>query len=333
MGGSVYLGGMVARAAALLLGVLALAGVLGSASAQDPGSVGGGPPPPPPPADPAAGAPAFLAHSEGGVLLLDSQGRVARVPPRSAERVVACPGSRRIVETGDWSGALRLKRLDGRSIWRQRIPIQGLAGVACLDPEGRRVAVVTESDKVPTRTLRIVSRRGVRAVLRIDDETPLLTRDRLYLTSPDGLEVRTLPGANVVRRLPEPPSAHEVMPSPDGRLLAMTHLTEALRFRSWLVEARTGAVRRISIPRMTVLGWVAKDRLAVRSDRKLRILDPSLRERSVIDGFRSLRAAITRSGEIVTTDGTALVAVRRGSDRIERIGTVPEGVYLDSALR
>ena len=55
--------------------------------------------------------------------------------------------------------------------------------------------------------------------------------------------------------------------------------------------------------------------------------------RSVVDGFRSLRAAITRAGEIVTTDGTALVAVRRGSDQIERIGTVPEGVYVDSALR
>ena len=325
---------MVARAAALLLvGALAVAGVLGSASAQDPGSVGTGPPPPPPPADPGAGPAAFLGHFEDRVLLLDAQGRVARVLPRSAERVVACPGSRRLVETQDWSGVVRVRRLGGGMLWRQRIPIQGLAGVACLDPEGRRVAVVTESDKVPTRTLRIVSRRGVRAVLRIHGETPLLTRDRLYLTSRDGLEVRTLPGARVVRRLPEPPYAHQVLPSPDGRRLAMTHLTEGLRFRSWLVDARTGAVRRIAIPRVTVLGWVAKDRLAVRSDRKLRILDPSLRERTVVDGYRALSATITRAGDIVTTDGTALVAVRRGSAQVERIGTVPEGVSVYAALR
>ncbi len=84
---------------------------------------------------------------------------------------------------------------------------------------------------------------------------------------------------------------------------------------------------------MTVLGWVARDRLAVRSDRKLRILDMRLRERTVVDGFKDLSAVITRAGDIVTTDGTALVAVRRGSQQIERIGTVPEGVSVYAALR
>jgi hypothetical protein len=227
----------------------------------------------------------------------------------------------------------RIGRDGTRTLWRQRIPYRYVAGVACLDPRGRRVAVVTEAERTALRTLRILTRNGARTVLRTRHETPLLTRDRLYLTGSEGTEVRALPSGRRVRTLPLPPYAHQVLPSPGGRRFAMTHFTKALRDRSWLVDARTRSARRIAIPRVTVLGWLARNRLAVRSDGHLRVLDLRLRERRAVPGFRPVAALITGEGDVVGEDRSALVTVRRGSDRVEQLGTLPAGVYLIASLR
>ena len=50
-------------------------------------------------------------------------------------------------------------------------------------------------------------------------------------------------------------------------------------------------------------------------------------------GFRPLSALITGDGDVIGHDRTALVAVRRGSDRVEPIGTLSDRVYLIAALR
>jgi hypothetical protein len=324
----------------LVIVAVAVAVAAGSASrAQDPGdgngSVGGGPPPAPPRADPAAGRPAYLAAFEDErMMILDAKGRVVRLLPRSAYASgEPCPGGSRLVDGADWAGAIHVRRLDGTLLWQRRIPIAYVSNLECLDPLGRRVGVVTESESRPVRTLRIVSRRGSRVVMRTGTQTPMLTRRRFYVSDPRGVKSYAVPSGRLVHELAGPAGPHQVLPSPNGRWLALTHLTEGLRDRSFLADVRTGEVRPIPIPRLTLLGWVEKQRLAVRSDRRLRILDTALRERLEVAGFRPLSALITHRGDVVAVHGNALVSIRRGADRVEQIGSVPDGTWLHESLR
>jgi hypothetical protein len=328
--------GMSRRAGLVIAATFALAAAVAGGASQDgedPLSVGRGPPPAPPRPDPAASRPAYVAGFEAQrSLLLDRAGRVVRVLPRSAGAgAQACPGGSRLVDDASW-GDVRVRRLDGTTLWRRRIPSGDDSHLECLDPRGRRIAVVTEPELRPGYTLRIVSRAGSRAVLRYRTASPLLTATRLYVTDPAGVKTYSVPSGRLVHQLAAPASAHRVLPSPDGRWMALTHLTEALRDGSFLADLQTGEVRPIAIPRMTLLGWVDDDRLAVRSDRRLRILDTTLREHPVVPGFRPQSALVTRRGDIVATDGRTLVTVRRGAGRVERVGTVPEGTWLVDSL-
>lgn len=137
----------------------------GGEGVADDGSTGGGPPSPPPAADPRAGPPALLASVGERAVLLDAAGRVRRVLPAGLGPTTRpCPGGRRLVDAPEWGGRVEARTLAGRSGWGRRIPVAYTQGVACLDPDARRVAVVLGAGRF--KSLHVVSRGADRLVRR-----------------------------------------------------------------------------------------------------------------------------------------------------------------------
>jgi hypothetical protein len=334
---------MAARGALVVVVVLVVLGVLGAALASEGDGEGTSfgsrqPPRPVPRVDRDAGPPAYLAaFGERRALLLDAHGRVARRLPRGIGPPDAvCPGGRRLVDGVAWDGRVHVRDLRGRTIWQRRHPFSEHAQLACLDPSGRRVAVLADHETRDLTTLRIVTRHGSRVVLRTRPPVPELTRTHAYASTASGLTVHAVADGREVGSYGGPKWPHTILPSPDGRRLATSQLDEVDPLDaddSFLVETDTGAVRPIELPDLTLLGWVDASLLAVRAGGHLRLLDPELRERLDAGRFRPQSALITPSGDLVASDGRALLALRNGARSVERIGTVPKGVHLVAALR
>lgn len=135
--------------------------------------------------------------------------------------------------------------------------------------------MVSEVGDGEVKRVRVLSRRRSQRALDVRGETPLLTASRVFVTDNEGVRTYALPSGALVRRLTGPAGVYAILPSPDGRRLALASLPGS-RDRFFLADVETRRVRRIAIPRMRLLGWLASDRLAIRADRRLQVLDPAL---------------------------------------------------------
>jgi hypothetical protein len=293
----------------------------------------GRPPAVPPRPSPNAGPPAFLATIGSRAAVLDDRGRLRRLLPAALEGAQVCPGARRIVASPDFSGRVATASLAGRPRWRRQVPLATTHAVACLDPSARRVALVLGADRM--KSLHIVTAHSDRRLRRFDGETPLLTARRMYVTDRRGVRVYALPSGRKLATLPAPPDIHSVSASPDGRHLALTALdlnAPGIPDRQFLADLTTGAVRPIEIAGMEVIGWLAPDRLAVRTDRELLVLDPTL---SVVRRVRTgpLENAIASGADIYARAGRSLLKLSADSVRPRRVGRLPAQTWLSAALR
>lgn len=318
-------------AATVALAVVSCAiGACGGQGARGEGSIAGGPPPPPPPVDPRAGPPALLASVGERAVVLDAAGRVQHLLPAALGPTTRpCPGGRRLVDAPEFSGRVEVRTLAGRARWRRRIPIAYVQGIACLDPQARRVAVVLGSDRV--KSLHIVSRRADRRLQRFRGEVPRLTATGMYVTDERGVRTYALPSGRAAGSLEGPAYVHLVAPSPDGRHFALATFDTPVD-DYFLADAATGTVRPIDIPDVELIGWLAHDRLAVRTRRELLILDPAQQVHQSLPGFRADQAIVAGSGLLVV-DARALSVLKLGASSPQRAGTVPRDTWLIAPLR
>jgi hypothetical protein len=292
------------------------------------GSIGGGQRPPAPPADPRAGPPALLASVGERAVLLDAAGRVRRVLPAALGPTTRpCPGGRWLVDAPEWSGLVEARTLGGRSRWRRRIPVAYMQGVACLDPDARRVAVVLGSGRV--KSLHVVSAGADHRVRRLRGEVPLVSAPRMYVTDRRGVRVYALPSGRKAARLMAPAGIHTVFPSPDGRHLALATLGPP--DPHFLADTATGAVRPIEFPVRQLVGWLSREQLALRTRRELVILDTALHVRKTVRGFREENAIVAGS-RVLAVDGRALQVLGAGAPAPRRVGTVPPHTWLIAPL-
>jgi hypothetical protein len=292
------------------------------------GSIAGGPAPPPPPGDPRAGPPALVASVGERAVLLDASGRVRRVLPAALRATTRpCPRGRWLVDASEWSGRVEARAVVGRRGWGKRIPVAYTQGVACLDPAARRVAVVLGGGRI--KSLHVVSRGADRIVRRFRGEVPLVTATRVYVTDRRGVRAYALPSGRMATRLDAPAQAHIVSPSRDGRRIALATFGTPDRF--FLVDTATGAVRPIEDPVIQLVGWLAHDRLAMRTRQDLVILDTGLRVRHRVRGFRADNSIVAGS-QILSVDGRALQALQPGARSPRRAGRVPRDTWLIAPL-
>jgi hypothetical protein len=292
------------------------------------GSIAGGPPPPPPRADPRAGPPALLAAVGNRAVLLDARGRVRRVLPAALSATTRpCPRGRWLVDASEWSGRVEARAVVGRTGWSKRIPVAYMQGVACLDPAARRAAVVLGGGRI--RSLHVVSRGADRKVRRFRGEVPLVTATRVYVTDRRGVRAYALPSGRMASRLDAPAHAHIVSPSPDGRHFALATFGTPDHF--FLVDTATGAVRSIDDPVIDLIGWIAHDRLAMRTRQDLVILDTGLRVRHRVRGF-SADNSIVAGSQILSLEGRTLQALEPGARSPRRAGRVPRNTWLIAPL-
>jgi len=151
----------------------------------------------------------------------------------------------------------------------------------------------------------------------------------VYVTDDAGIRTYALPSGRLLGRRRAPAGIYEIHPSPDDRHFAVASL-RTTKDEFFLVPAGAGPVRRITVPRMRLLGWLGEDALAIRADRRLRVLDRALRERAV-EEFRPTEALID-GDRVLAVDGTALIAVRPGAGPPEVLGRVPAGTRLHGTL-
>jgi hypothetical protein len=83
---------------------------------------------------------------------------------------------------------------------------------------------------------------------------------------------------------------------------------------------------------MQLVGWLAHDRLAVHTRRKLVVLDTALQVRKTVRGFRAEHSIVAGS-RVVAVDGRALQVLAAGARSPHRAGTVPRGTWLMAPLR
>jgi hypothetical protein len=196
-----------------------------------------------------------------------------------------------------------------------------------LDPAARRVAVVLGGGRI--KSLHVVSRTADRKVRRFRGEVPLVTATRVYVTDRRGVRAYALPSGRMAIRLNAPACAHIVSPSPDGRQFAFATFGTPDHF--FLVDTVTGAVRRIGDPVIQLIGWLAHDRLAMRTRQDLVILDTALRVRQRVRGFKAV-SSIVAGSQILFVDGRALQALESGARSSRRVGRVPRGTSLIAPL-
>jgi hypothetical protein len=122
-----------------------------------------------------------------------------------------------------------------------------------------------------------------------------------------------------------------VYPSPDGRHLALATLF-GTRDRHFLADTATGAVRPIEIAGMQLAGWLADDRLAVRTRRELMTLDTALQVRDTVPGFRAEQAIVAGS-QVLAVDGRALRVLVNGAPPPHPAGTLPRDAWPIAHLR
>jgi hypothetical protein len=323
--------GRVSRIATVAVAVAscAIAACAGQGAGGD-GSVGGGTPPPPPPSDPRAGPPALLASVGQRAVLLDARARVRRVLPAALGPTTRpCPRARRLVDAPDFGGIVEARTLGGRPRWRRRIPVAPTQGIACLDPRARRGAVVLGGNRI--KSLHVVSRGSDRIVRRFAGEAPLLTATRLYVTDELGVHVCAVRSRRKLLSLTAPAGIHSVHPSPDGRHWALVSLV-GRRDRHFLADTATRAVRPIEIAAMQLVGWLADDRLAVRTRRELVTLDTTWQVRARVSRFRADQALVAGS-RILAVDGRALRVLDDSGSSPRPAGTFPRTTWLIAPLR
>ena len=323
---------LVVVAAAVGAGVLAVA-TGGRAGAGPPGETASfaATPFPRPTPNPAAGVPAYLASVDAWLVLLDASGRVARVGPEREAGATLCPDGRRLVVAESWRGQVEVFSIRLRRVRAQRVPIGQVHGVACLDPRGRRTAVVTGSNTTAVKTLRVLAPGRRRVVLRTRGEVPRLDASGIYIADAAGVRQRALADGRVLTRLARPAWVYDVMPSPDGRRWLMNVMPEDTLDRIYLAEPQSGAVQALAFVGEQALGWTGPEQFAVIGDALVRILDTRLAAVRVIAPFPG-RSALLVGDRIVAVDGTSLLAVPPGASAPQAIGTVPERTYLLEAL-
>jgi hypothetical protein len=320
---------VVAVVGAAVLAV-ALGGRAGAGPAGEPASFAATPFPRPTP-DPAAAKPAYLASVDAWFVLLDASGRVTRVGPEREAGATLCPGGRRLVVAESWRGQMEVFSIGLRRVRAQRVPIGPVHGVACLDPRGRRTAVVTGSNTTAIKTLRVLAPGRRRVVLRSRGEVPRLDASGIYIADAVGVRQRALADGRVLARLPQPAGVYDVMPSPDGRRWLMNVMPDDTVDRIYLGEPHSGAVRALAFVGEQALGWTGPEQFAVIGDGLVRILDSRLAAVRVVDPFPG-RSALLVGDRIVAVDGTSLIAVPPGASAPEAIGTVPDRTFLIAAL-
>jgi hypothetical protein len=175
-----------------------------------------------------------------------------------------------------------------------------------------------------------VSRGAERTVQRFRGEVPLITATRVYVTDRRGVRVYALPSGRMANRLDAPAHAHIVSPSSGGRHFAIATFGTPDHF--FLVDIATGAVRPIEEPVIELIGWLARDRLAMRTRRDLLILDTALRVHQRVRGF-SPENSIVAGSEILSVHGQALLALEAGAWSPRRVGRITRGTWLIAPLR
>jgi hypothetical protein len=310
--------------------VAAFGGRAGTEPAGEPASIAATPFPRPTP-DPAAGEPAYLASVDAWLVVLDASGRVARVGPAREAGATLCPGGRRLVVAESWRGQVEVFSLRLRRVRAQRVPVGQVHGVACLDPSGRRTAVVTESDATAVRSLRLLAPGRRRVVLRSRGEVPRLDASGIYIADAAGVRQRALSDGRVLARIPQPAGVYDVMPSPDGRRWLLNVMPDDTLDRIYLAEPQSGAVRALPFVGEQALAWTGPAQFAVIGDRLVRILDARLTTVRVIDPFPA-RSALLAGDRIVAVDGRSLIAVPHAAHAPESIGKVPKRTHLLAAL-
>jgi hypothetical protein len=318
-----------------LAATVALAGCGENAGSRgDPSRVGGSARSQPTPrADARAGAPAYVASVGDRAVLLDRRGRVRRVLPRHSSNPYRC-GKRRLIQAGAWEGRVAVRALGGRRLWRQRIPVGAVHAAACLDRRGAAVAVVTEPERGVRKVLHRVTARGRRPVLRFPGEVPLITPDVMYVSDGGELRLHDPATGRVLRTLAVPAHAHTVLPSPDGKRLALVSLDEKDQMwdRSQVLNLDTGEVRSIELPRATALGWLRDNRVVVGSGlRMLHVLDAQLRTVATVEPFPT-DGAIVAGDQVVSRHGPQLLAAGADDSEPRVLGRVPRQTFLDFAL-
>jgi hypothetical protein len=196
-----------------------------------------------------------------------------------------------------------------------------------LDPAARRVAVVLGGGRI--KSLHIVSRAAVRRVRRFRGEVPLAIATRVYVTDRRGVRAYALPSGRMATRLDAPAHAPIASPSPDGHHFALATFGTPDHF--FLVDTGTGAVRPIEVPAVQLIGWLAHDRLAMRTRRDLVILDTVLRVRQRVRRF-SAENSIVAGSQILSVDGRAPRALEPGARSPRRAGRVPRDTWLITPL-
>jgi hypothetical protein len=320
---------VVAAVGAAVVAV-ALGGRAGEGPAGEAASFAATPFPRPTP-ESAAGKPAYLASVDAWLVLLDASGRVARVGPSREAGAMLCPGGRRLTVAESWRGQMEVFSIGLRRVRAQRVPVGQVHGVACLDPRGRRTAVVTGSNTTAVKTLRVLAPGRRRVVLRTRGEVPRLDASGIYIADAAGVRQRALADGRVLARLPQPAGVYDVMPSPDGRRWLMNVMPDDTLDRIYLGEPQSGAAQVLPFVGEQALGWTGPEQFAVIGDGLVRILDTRLAAVRVLDPFPP-RSAVLAGEHIVAVDGTSLVAVSPGTSAPEAIGTVPERTYLLAAL-
>jgi hypothetical protein len=196
-----------------------------------------------------------------------------------------------------------------------------------LGPAARRVAVVLRGGRV--KSLHVVSRGADRRVRWFRGEVPLITATRVYVSDRHGLRAHALPSGRMATRLDAPAYAHIVSPSPGGRHFAIATFGTPDHF--FLVDTITGAVRPIEDPVIQLIGWLARDRLAVRTRRELVIVDTALRAHQRVRGFGAENSIVAGS-QIFSVDGRALQRRDAGARSPRRLGRVTRGTWLIAPL-
>jgi hypothetical protein len=275
--------------------------------------------------------PAYLASVDAWLVLLDASGRVARVGPEREAGATLCPGGRRLVVAEDWRGQVEVFSIRLRRVRAQRVPVGQVHGVACLDPRGRRTAVVTGSNTTAVKTLRVLAPGRRRVVLRTRGAVPRLDASGIYIADAAGVRQRALADGRVLTRLARPAWVYDVMPSPDGRRWLMNVMPDDTLDRIYLAEPQSGAEQALAFVGEQALGWTGREQFAVIGDGLVRILDTRLAAVRVIDPFPG-RSALLVADRIFGVDGTSLLAVPPGATAPQAIGTVPERTYLHEAL-
>jgi hypothetical protein len=275
--------------------------------------------------DPRAGPPALLLSEGEDVLLVDADARIQRLLPWTmSDLTTICPGGRVLADAPDASAKVEVRTLDGRLRWRRRIPRGTVWDVACLDPEGRRIAVVLGSlagAPEGANTVHLVSRGHDRALDGSVGIVSAITPERLFVPVAAGLQVLALPTLRPLRTYAGVPFASDIAWSPDGRWAAITTRTVP-HDTVTLLDLVTGGVRPVPGEDLIVAGWRSAGELVLWSyEHGAQVVGPDLQVKRRLPDLRA-DAVTVADGAVLAMKGRRLSTVLRGAAAV-RGGALP----------